>query len=403
MKNRIISYEKLNTSISNLSLSAINNLNSHGISRLISFIILLLALFTISCDLIGLSGPPRSATTNHKMYVYSNTAQKFYLVDYRTFKMVKEIPLEMPEGVSEEVLRLVFMTLSTGGDHLFFSATGTGPDYPQGFAIYDIEKEAFTGLFYTEFMRTAAARFIAAQDESAPGLIYAHLRDYGLYAIDLFEQHVVETISEEHDFRLLRLFKQWPDKKWIVIHHRFSGTGGFHELQFYDYNSGLREPEFVLNEAGKDSIAIYDFEFSRDADRLFLTYQLSDGRSRNIESYFGSYDIQTGELYESDLRFPWSLSGYFLAYSPKRDEIYVVGNTGQFYVIAPDTYLIKSIIKIPISANTSEQSRILICPEEDMAFVSYGFENTIFIIDLNRREVIHTFENLEQPYIMIIP
>lgn len=212
----------------------------------------------------------------------------------------------------------------------------------------------------------------------------------------MFEHKVKETISEEHDFRLLRLFKQSPDKKWTVIHNRFSGTGGFHELQFYDTDSGLQTPEFILNEADKDSIAIYDFEFSKDGERLFVTYQLSDGRSRNIESYFGNYDLQTGEFYESDLRFPWSLNPYYTAYSPKRNEIYTIGAYREFHIIDTETNERKQTTTL--SGKKRGSSQILISPDEDTAFVSAWNSNTIFVIDLNKHEVIHAIDKLEQPY-----
>jgi len=356
-------------------------------------LIIIAFLSLVSCDLLSSS---KSTTTGHNMYVFSNTAQTFYLIDYQTFKLVKRIPLNVPEGG-----QLRDMTLSTNKDHLFFVTIGPYPEHLMGFSVYDIEKEEFSNLFFTEMQYTGPIRIIAAEDESIPGLIYAHLRDFGTYTIDLFEQQIVETISEEHDFRMQKWIRHSPDNKWTAIHKIWNGSGGFHELLFYDKGSGFRKPEFILNKAGQDSIAIYDFKFSKDGRGLFLTYQLSDGRSRDIESYFGSYDLQTGELYESTLRFPWSLSGYFMAYSSRHDEVYTVGNNGQFYAIDPDTYLIKDVIDIPVEGR-AEQSPILLSPGEEMAFVSYPFDNTIYAIDLRKREIVKSLV-LEQPYTMIIP
>ncbi|MFN2373807.1 MAG: YncE family protein [Cyclonatronaceae bacterium] len=343
----------------------------------------------------------KSDVTDHKMYVFSNTAQKFYLIDYRNFEIVKEIPLQMPYEVSEEISRLAFMTLSTGGDHLFFEVTGTWPEPSLGFARYDIGKEEFTGLFYTEFIRSGPTRFIAAQDGSAPGLIFAHLRDYGTYAIDLFEEQVKETISEEHHFRLQKWISHSPDDRWTVVHNIWSGTGGYDEIQFYRKDSGFRDLIFTLSEGGSDSIAIYDFEFSKDGERLFLTYQLSDGRSRNIESYFGSYDLETGKLAESDLRFPWSLNPYYTAYSPKRNEVYTIGAYQEFHILNVETHEREKVIVL--SGKTQGSSRIQLTPDENIAFISCALDNSIFVIDLNMREVVHTIDVLERPYIMIIP
>jgi len=42
--------------------------------------------------------------------VFSNTSQKFYLVDFKTFKVVKEIKLNVPDGVDlvgMELLKLL--------------------------------------------------------------------------------------------------------------------------------------------------------------------------------------------------------------------------------------------------------------------------------------------------------
>lgn len=105
----------------------------------------MLSIFAIcfslfSCDLLNSSDPD---TTNHKMYVFSNTAQKFYVIDYRTFRVVKEISLQMPFNVNEDLTGLRFMTLSTDRSRLFFEATGTWPDPSLGFAVYDLGKEKF--------------------------------------------------------------------------------------------------------------------------------------------------------------------------------------------------------------------------------------------------------------------
>lgn len=186
-----------------------------------------------------------------------------------------------------------------------------------------------------------------------------------------------------------------------MVHKRFSGAGGFHELQFYKTDTELSEPASILNEAGRDSIAIYDFEFSKTGERLFVTYQLSDGRSRGIESYFGSYDLQTGELYTSDLRFPWTLNPYYTAYSPKRGEIYTIGAYQEFYIIDSEAYQVNEIITLE-EKKTQNVSQILLSRDENVAFISSPADNLLQMLDLNTRNVVQTIE-LEQPYHMIIP
>lgn len=141
--------------------------------------------------------------------------------------------------------------------------------------------------------------------------------------------------------------------------------------------------------------------FQRPVERLFVTYQLSDGRSRGIESYFGSYDLQTGELYTSDLRFPWTLNPYYTAYSPKRGEIYTIGAYQEFYIIDSEAYQVNEIITLE-EKKTQNVSQILLSRDENVAFISSPADNLLQMLDLNTRNVVQTIE-LEQPYHMIIP
>jgi len=305
--------------------------------------------------------------------------------------------MDILEGVS-----LSGMALSVNREYLFFRTYGPLFDEsPLGFAIYNINRELFEEIFFTDFVHTGPVTFISAKKESNPGLIYTHLRDSGTYAIDLLGRKVKETVSNEYNFRLAKHFKTSPDGQWIVVHKRFSGAGGFHELQFYKTDTELSEPASILNEAGRDSIAIYDFEFSKTGERLFVTYQLSDGRSRGIESYFGSYDLQTGELYTSDLRFPWTLNPYYTAYSPKRGEIYTIGAYQEFYIIDSEAYQVNEIITLE-EKKTQNVSQILLSRDENVAFISSPADNLLQMLDLNTRNVVQTIE-LEQPYHMIIP
>lgn len=82
--------------------------------------ILAICLSLLSCDLLNTSG---ANTTDHKMYVFSNTAQKFYLIDYRSFEVIKEIQMDILEGVS-----LSGMALSVNREYLFFRTYGPLPD-----------------------------------------------------------------------------------------------------------------------------------------------------------------------------------------------------------------------------------------------------------------------------------
>ena len=137
-----------------------------------------------------------SNSTENKMYVYSNSGYTFYLVDYKTFKVIKEIHLPTSNSVSYGG-----MMITTNRDYLFFAARRSFPDSPWGFAVYNIANEKLDNLFFIE-LNYGISYFISAENKSEPGLIYVHSRDFGTYLIDLFEQKVVELISDEHYFHL---------------------------------------------------------------------------------------------------------------------------------------------------------------------------------------------------------
>jgi len=339
------------------------------------------------------------STSLNKMYVYSNFGKIFYLMDYKTFEVVEEIQLNVADTISCQG-----MILSTNRDFLFFQAEGSDQNPFFGFAIYNIKKDELKNIFFTELEDMGPAYFISAQNYSEPGLIYVHFRDYGTYAVDLFEQRIKELVSDEHDFVLDKRIFFSPDNQWIIVHKQWNGDikGSFSELEFYTNSSGLHDLQFVLNKNDIDSISVYDFEFS-NADKLCITFQLSNGRSRGIESYFGSYDLETKQLYRSSIKFPWSLNPYYTAYSSSRNEVYTIGGYDKFYIIDTGTYEIKSTVLLTDKIGGS--SRIIITPNEDVAFVSCPSSNSIFAIDLNNRQVIKeiNFQSPYRPYNMIIP
>lgn len=346
-----------------------------------------ISLSGFACDL-GTDSLQSGSTTN-KMYVYSSTGQKFYLIDYRTFDLVKEIPLPVPNGVS-----LYGMALSTNRDYLFFRTWGPYNESPLGFAIYDIGKEQFKESFFTGLIHSGPVNYIAAEEKSAPGLIYAHLRDSGTYAIDLFEKRVVEKIWDEHDFVLSKGFYHSPDGEWDVVSKNHNATG-FTELQFYAHNSRLHDLRFVLNENNRDSISAFDLAFSRTGDELYVLYQHSGGGGSDVESHLGIYDLGTGQLTRSTVR---SLGGYHLAYSPERNEIYCAGNGGQIYVIDGNTCSTKTAVALPINGTSAQP--IIVSPDENSAMIAYN--NDIFVIDLDIRKTIKRI-SLQGAYWMVIP
>jgi len=331
-------------------------------------------------------------TTDHKMYVYANSGQTLYLVDYTTFDVVKKITLKIPATVSS----LGGMQLSTNRDYLVFQAIGHYPDPTFGFALYDIQQERLEKIFLTSML--GGGYFISAQNAQHPGLFYVHLRDFGTYVMDVFTQSEGVCISEEHGFSLGKRIFHSPNHQWTVVKKNWN-IEGYTELEFYLFSSQLQEVAFVLNEGNTDSIAIDDFAFS-DKEHLSITYQLSGGRSRDIANYFGEYNLETYEFSRTSLTLPWSLNPYYTAYSPTRDEVYTVGAYDTLYVIQPLAGQVDAKILLP--GKVLGPSRTLLSPDEDVAFVSCSNTDAIYVIDLDEKTVVHVIE-LDHPYNMIIP
>jgi hypothetical protein len=66
-------------------------------------------------------------------------------------------------------------------------------------------------------------------------------------------------------------------------------------------------------------------------NKLLIIYL--PGSKRETQAYVGSYDLETKELYRLSLKFPWSLSGYYIAYSAHRSEVYTIGSNGIFILL----------------------------------------------------------------------
>jgi DNA-binding beta-propeller fold protein YncE len=325
----------------------------------------------------------------HKMYVFSNYSNTFYLVNYKTYEVEKEIQLSLADTII-----CGLMTLSTNRDYLFFGAENLA-DYPAtGYVTYNIKEEKQENLFFTGFSH-GIGYFVAAGNASEPGLIYAHFRDLGMLSIDLFEQKVKEVISNEHDFTLDKRIFHSPDKKWIIIKKNWEAIG-YTELEFYNSSSGLKNVQFVLNKSNVDSLRIYDWVFSNEK-KLFIMYL--PGPTRDNRAFLGSYDLNTTKVFRSSLSLPWSLSGYYLSYNSIQNEIYAAGSNGIFYIIDPNSYSLKDSI---ILSRGGEQSRIVLTPDNTCAFISYSSSESIIVIDLTSRKVIKTI-SVKGNYYMIIP
>jgi len=138
-----------------------------------------------------------------------------------------------------------------------------------------------------------------------------------------------------------------------------------------------------------------DLIVSKDNKEIFVTFDLPD-RSQ----HFGSFNLENKEFYKSTIDFSRGLNPYYLAYSPKRNEIYTVGAYDKFYIIdvASKNYTIKDVVDL--TGKIEGPSRITIRTDENIAFVSCVDSNLIFVIDLNTRQIIKKI-TLQRPYLMI--
>lgn len=360
------------------------------------FLYVIAALLASACDLIRPDDPSPKEPVPDAMYVYSNFGPTFYLVDYEKYEVVREIEVKAPSA-----FHLYDMKLSTDREHLVFSGYGQTSASPFGFAVYDLAEQRLE-VFDTGFTMAEIgnAYYIAAEDEAAPGLFYVDFREAGTYAVDMYEQRVTEKLSDEHDIGLTKWIYHSPDQRWTVVLKKWARGHSFSELAFYAGDSRLGDLEFTLNASNRDSISIYDFAFSEDGKELFLTYQLSGARSRDVESYFGSYDLETQELTWSEITFPWSLNPYYMAYSARRDEVYTIGAYDVLYIIDAESKTVADTIVL--TGKVRGPSQIQLAPDEGIAFVSCPDSGAMYVVDLERREVVHVIR-FDQPYNMIIP
>jgi YVTN family beta-propeller protein len=330
------------------------------------------------------------------MFAYPNNGTRLDIIDYETFEVVGKSSIDVPDD-----FQLFAISLSTERDYFIFNGHQiTSSSTSNHFIIsYDIDKMAVHSQFATGLTTVGAPRLAPAMNLAEPGLYYLYTHTYGLFDFDFLEQRLISTISSEHDQSLGKEISHSPDNEYTVIRKTFGGLA-YSELEFYNTADGLYSPIFVLNQADRDSINIYDNVFSADGTVLYISFQLSRSRSREIASYFGSYNLETKQLFQAPLTFPWSLNPYFLDYNPQRNEVYMIGAEDQFYIIDSEDYSLKSTITL--AGKIPGATPIFVRPDGDVAFVSSWRNDLIFVIDLVNREVIKKID-VERPYKMIIP
>lgn len=355
------------------------------------FVFILTIFLLIECKNgdIGINNIDRDTPNN--LFVYQNNGTVVYLVDYETYEVVKPIILG-----SLDTIDLFGITISTNRDYLVFSGVLRNSNEEHIILSYHI-KDSITQIFTTGLDSVGAPRMAPALDSSNPGLIYFYSHTHGLYSIDFLEKKVVQLNSEK---RFGVEFYNSPNASYSVILKNYSNPTSYSEIEFYQQGSSLQNLLFVFNDNDEYDMSVYDVDFSDNDEFMYVSYQLSDGRSREIESYFGTFDLVNKQLIKSEIRFPWSLNPYYIEYSPKRKEAYLVGKYDQFYIVNTENNTLAD--SVTITGKVDGPSRILTDPDEDVAFVSCSRSDKIVVIDLDRRQVIEDIQ-ITSPYKMIIP
>jgi hypothetical protein len=357
-----------------------------------NFTLYLLTLTLTSCDDSEITLVNPEKYTPNKLYAYSNHGNIVHLIDYKTFEVVKEIQIDIASTRG-----LFGITVSSNKDYLVFSGMDLDPPFEHFITSYNIN-DGVVHTFATGFDSVGAPRLAPAYDYTNPGLIFFYSHSIGFYLFNFLEMKVVQCISEEHDQSLGVHFYNTPSGTYTAVLKNYPSN--YSAIEFYQQGSSLQNLLFVFNDNDEYEMSIYDVDFSDNDEFMYLSYQLSEKRSREIESYFGIYDLINKQLFKSEFTLPWSLNPYYIEYIPKRKEAYLVGIYDQFYIVNTDSNAL--VDSVTITGKVDGPSRILTDPDEDVAFVSCSRNDKIVVIDLDSRQVIESIQ-ISSPYKMIIP
>jgi hypothetical protein len=327
------------------------------------------------------------------MVVYPNRGNVITIADYHTFEIVKTITVNVPDSLSIDR-----MCLSTNKDYFVFCASLGIPPFQNYIVSYNIAKNSIHDIFPTGLDSVGAPRLASAHIPDEPGLIYLYSHNAGLYSIDFFDKGL-SLISGEHNQGLDKEFYFTSDHKSIAVLKSHGSDPAYGEIEYYSALSGLMSPQFCLNENNHDSIYVDDLEFSGDASKIFVSIRLP--QMIGMANYFGSYDLATKKLYKSSLTFPWSLNPYYLAYNANRGEVYLVGAQNKFYIIGVDSseYYLKSVVDL--TGKIPSPSKILLAPDENVAFVSCVYSDFVIAVDLENRRILKVI-TVKAPYLMFL-
>jgi len=357
----------------------------------IIFTAILLLLFTLNnCN------APINSNESDKIYTYPNIGDTFTIINTKTHQVDKEVKMDLNDS-----LHLYGWCLSADENHLIFAGFNTNESEDSIYIVnYNIIQDTIESIFNTGIQELAAPRLGTAYLENCDSKFYLYTHKAGLYVIDYYTEDV-SLISSE--IGVGKYFYTLEDSPWTIIKKYVARTGGisYAELEFYVNNSMLSDTAFVLNKNGIDSIDVMDLTYSSEQNKIFITYLLSNGRSRDISANFGSYNLETLEFSKGEFTLPWSTNAYSISYSESRNECYLVGEQDKVYVIdvSNENYSIKELIELP--GKTTGPTKSIILSDENIAYFGCTRDNLVYVCNLNTKEIINSFY-VERPYYFIL-
>jgi len=336
--------------------------------------------------------------SKHQMIAYGSIDNITY-IDYVTLENLHQLKVPIPSDMS---LNFSCMVVSSNQNHLIFLATST-QDYKAYFLTYSLEEDKMINCFPAVYDRYGSPHVIAAYDPNSPGLLYWFTHLTGFCEVDFIKQEVRMIEPIEDNYYYLDFYVS-PNRKLMAQVMRYPRKeNSFVEIEIFQTEKRVKEPEFVLNQNDCDRINPLDLKFSEDNHTLFLSYTLSQQESTFDKMFFGSYDLINQSLDSCHLILPWISNGFNIELSSSRSEAYLCGQSDTLYFINTldkDYYIKEKVIledKFPVWGS----SNILLSPDESKLFVSCGQLCRIFVINLETRKIIKKIK-VRDPYNMKI-
>lgn len=352
---------------------------------------LLIISLILILSLVGCNIFPIDRTEDELLYTYPNIASSFSIINTRTNQVEKTVNMELPNE-----LQLFGWCFSANENHIYFAGFNSlDTSYSVNIVDYNIEDDTVESIFKTDIKGLAAPRLGTAFIENCDSKFYLFTHSSGLYIVDAKLKESTLISSETNSEHFFYLFKDSPwtiVKKYITLNNT-----SFTEIEFYKKDSLISSPEFVINSNDCDGLDILDLVYSSNKNKIFFTYLLSNGRSRNIGAYFGSFNLETFEIIKGKFELPWSTNSYSISYSDEHEECYVVGEHDTVYIIdvREDSYNINGYIYLKDKTNGPTSS--IVKSDDNIIYFGCSRDNKIYIYNHNKKKIVNSLF-VERPY-----